>query len=43
MNKSEDSKSSDRWALVGLLLWTPIVLGAIAGAVYLLGHVIFSI
>lgn len=39
----EHPERRDRWALVGLLLWTPVVLGAIAGAVYLLGHLIFRI
>lgn len=39
----EHPKSRDRWTLVDLLLWTPVVLGAIAGGVYLLGHLIFRI
>jgi hypothetical protein len=32
-----------RWAVVGLLLWTPVVLGSVAGIVYLAGHWIFRI
>ena len=38
-----ESESDQRWALVGLLLWTPVVLGAIAGVVYLVGRWMFRI
>jgi hypothetical protein len=37
------SEGDQRWALIGLLLWTPIVLGVIAGIVHLVGHWIFRI
>lgn len=36
-------ESNERWALVGLLLWTVVVLGAAVGVIYLLGHFIFRI
>jgi hypothetical protein len=39
----DDSKYSEWWALLGLLLWTPVVLGVIAGLAYLFGHVIFGL
>jgi len=32
-----------RLALVGLLLWTPVVLGSVAGLVYLAGRWIFRL
>jgi hypothetical protein len=38
-----ESESDQRWALIGLLLWTPVVLGVIAGVVYLVSHWIFRI
>jgi len=38
-----ESESDQRWALVGLLLWTPVVRGAIAGVVYLVGRWMFRI
>jgi hypothetical protein len=38
-----DSEGNQRWALVGLLLWTPIVLCVIAGAVYVIGRWILRI
>ena len=36
-----EREGDQRWALIGLLLWTPAVLGLITEAIYLVGHWMF--
>jgi hypothetical protein len=38
-----ESEGDQFWALIGLLLWTPVVLGVIAGVVHIVGHWILRI
>lgn len=38
-----DDPKEVAWALLGLLLWSGVVLGALFGAGYLLGHSIFHL
>ena len=39
-DEQRESQINNRWAVIGLILWSIIVLGGAAGAIYLLGWIL---
>jgi hypothetical protein len=41
LSKGESDQKELAWAFLGLILWSIVVLGGVAGVGYLLGHALF--